>query len=61
LVLWFVGADDEEDDDGAASEVCARVVFCEPVWCEPPLDAPSSWVASFSGAEEDDELLEPDE
>jgi hypothetical protein len=63
LALWFAGG---EDEDGAASEVCDRVVFGELVWCEPPLDAASSCVASFScvGEDEDDDeswLLEPDD
>jgi hypothetical protein len=66
-VLWFAGAD-EEDDGGVASEVCDRVVFGGVDAWEPPLDAASSWVASFSCVEEDAEgeeswswLLELDE
>jgi hypothetical protein len=46
------GADDEED--GAGSEVC-RIVLGAVVECDPPLEDASSWVASFSGAEEDED------
>ena len=69
MVPRFADADDEagaddEDDDGAGSEVC-RIVLGEPVGCDPPLDEASSCVASFSGVEEDEDdeswPLEPDD
>jgi hypothetical protein len=55
--------DDDEEDDGEASEVCERPEFGAVVECEPLLDEESSWVASFSGPDEDDEswLLEPED
>jgi hypothetical protein len=56
--------EEEEDDDGEASEVCERPEFgAVVVECEPLLDEESSWVASFSGPDEDDEswLLEPED